>query len=455
LLSWKAFRRSLLFSLAVITISFAAAWIQDSDFFSPIAQGVLAPATGVALFCLLVTLAATILADYLSIAQTRLFARTIENFSDGRITFTMVVADIVMSLTLFIMLFAVARTACYFMIVTRDMPDSITSATYYSPQAVQAMAKDSRVGPVILALRPNEVKSNPYLRELQGILKNDLKSRDAAQRLTALRRESELANVSDSDLFSYRSGWRCLDINQLTAGSLREGTTVFGNTRAIFKNGISAAERLRPELAGKADMSDSVARAAMARLPAGNPNCPLPTLQIVRSFAPADVLAVVGPVDAFMSALALTSLNVAYAIPSKFGGYDAVDLGQEAPHFLAGGLHGRAMPLFGAGRVNIRLNAMADYFDALEYDSSSKAVIPVTTFVASSLVGSAILLVSLVAGWLARSLLAVSSAASLRIDQRSLAKLVFSFCAAATSIFIFIVMVCVTIANALWWLILA
>ncbi|MGZ9069786.1 MAG: hypothetical protein ACXW3I_10175 [Allosphingosinicella sp.] len=393
----------------------------------------LTPDTKIAALCLVICLIFTAIADFLSIAQTRLFAKTIETFSDWRITATMVTADIMMSLTLFLLSFSVARTISYVLILLSAAPEAITSRTLYSPRTIQVMAHRVGVTDQILALKPEEYRSDPRLNHLRGILAADLTAPGSELALARLVRQDELHGVERQDLFGYAAQWQCLNPSPSTPGSFQEGVSVFGNTQTILVNGWTALANVRPKLR-PLDSVDEVAKISFAEVAKEQASCPMPTIAIYKSFKPREVLSVIGPLNAYMSALAGSSYGVFLSLPSKFSGYEVADLNAEIGQFLANGATARSMPFFGMGRPNNSFAKISQYFSALELKVEGETAIPLTTFAASSILASLVLLISLIAGWSSRIALLVIQKTSVNVDQRKLSRLVFTFSACAVSL---------------------
>lgn len=449
LISWKSFRRSVAFSLTAVAVALLLAYWQDPVFFAPIAEKVLTPDTGIAALCVGTCLVFTAFADFLSIAQTRLFAKTIEKFSDWRITATMVAADVMMSLTLFLLLFSFARTLAYVFILLSAPSESITSRSLYSPRVLQVIATRAGIADDVMALTPAEYGSDPRLKHLRGILAADLSRPGSELVVVSLLREEELRGVARKDLFSYYAQWQCLNPSPSAAESLGDSLKVFSNTQKIFENGLTALVSARPKLRLQASPGQW-AQASFAEVAKEQVSCPMPTIAVFKTFRPREALSAIGPLNAYMSALAGSTYGIFISLPNKFSGYEMINLNSEIGLFLANGARARSMPFFGMGKPNSGFQGTSEYFSALEIKTDGETAIPFTTFSLSSIFASLILFMSLIVGWSSRMGLRIILLTSVNVDQRKLSKLVFTFCGCAVSVLLVACAVGYWLLELLW-----
>jgi hypothetical protein len=122
LFSRRALTRYALISVVSIILSFGFAYATTPEEIWLANEVFPAEITGVAVSILLVCLFGSIIGDMISYAQTRVFIRTVDNYKNPVISFGLAAADIIISLSIFLLVFSVSRFVCYLLVLDASAP---------------------------------------------------------------------------------------------------------------------------------------------------------------------------------------------------------------------------------------------------------------------------------------------------------------------------------------------
>ncbi|WP_404372067.1 hypothetical protein AB5I39_05240 [Sphingomonas sp. MMS24-J45] len=423
LISVRAFLWSTGFSLISLVVALIAAGFPNVSLIREILNTVFANSTG-GLTVLFVCVVGCLVADFVSIAQTRMFARTIERFNNKTISLILCISDITMSITFFVIIFSLFRAIAYIMVCL-----SLNNGSYqYS----------SVVAPAILT---QAIDNYPKAKNKLTNYKSDQNSKGAAALLKAMYkigsnnaskgdinisntlRSYEIPVNSSSRLVRYNIKKSCFPGNQPSATISYDAYMLYYRTSTIFINGLSEAGVKKSDLAG--DWEAPVKEAFRdALIKPGN--CPTFSYDIKRLYNSRALLSEVSPIDVYLSAFGMTMRDAFAAITTKFSAYYTPDLGQETKEFIYSAWISKSQSLLGMNGEDSEAKLTAVFIGNGESTDAKSAYIPFTTFVVSSLTSSIILVLAVLLSYFVKTLRLVKNIMAQVIDQNAFTKIVLT-----------------------------
>lgn len=386
--SWRAFSKSVLISLAFNAAAYVAAHLlsggQINDLIATSFEGS-APEAGA---ILLVIFLFVLLGDYFSIAQTRVFMRSVERYGSGSVTSVMVIADLLASIFIFVAFFALGRVVGYLIIAQAILPPTITEDKYYIPETVVSSFRMMEAENAVRAYAeknpdPNGKAKAKFALALvdydRGVLKlqdlsvaqfnSDFPYGPVGKDFVLVKAEPACSNDPKGQLQS------SINLYGAFTHSLLAVTSAVGNTpggEKMFKKG------------GDPDVMSEKLYRDILNNPAGK--CGTKLVRIKETLDPRKMTAGLSFLDMYLASFFLSASDIFEYVPSKFSDYDLPNLHDEFTSFASWSWFSRSTTILSFKSTDLKYSTMISFLRSLNYSpSSDKVSIPFTTFAASSL----------------------------------------------------------------------
>lgn len=451
LLSFRSFYRSAVFTLTALTLSVILAGFPKISFIGQLFDRLLQnSSTGFIAVCICIV--GCIAADFISIAQTRLFARTIEKFNDRGITLILCIADVTMSIAFFVIIFSAFQVLSYIVVILAINHGQYNYDARYSPSVI-ASALDG-LPDILQKVRESALSKSPNSDTKQLWLLYTIGKNPRAFSLDSVipeLRESDFKAVKDKDLIHYDLNLKCSRDKNGNGLANFEGYDLYTNSMVTLSSGIKGAGI---EINASKFSQDYVRKIMIKQLNSRN-YCDLVILDVNRRYNARNLLAELSPLDAYLASFSITLSSVFNSVDTKFSTYYEVDLGNSVKPFLAAGWLAKSQSLLGLFGTDSNAEATASLVNSGDSAATESVIIPFTTFAASSLLASVVLIAAITWNTLINLIRLVQNSLSIIVDKGAFSKIVLTSSTTILSMFLIAILVVWDIIVAFWHLLLS
>lgn len=319
LLSWKATIRYMTISFISICVSYLFAYMTTTPTSPDDGLGLFPSGISLLPFAVLcVCVVFAMLGDIASYSITRIFIRTVDSYQVRTVSLGLVVADIITSLSLFFISFSIARIFSYILVVQFGALSPIKSEVSYVPELLSDGLHVVGAFPVVNSATPS---TSQAISIAHGETKGELEGVAGAFRLMDFKTQEERARFSS---IQYSAERKCASPEDLI-----EKAQAIKNTYPLLIAMANEQNSLRAEKISQDQINEVMGRYS-GLSDAASP-CATHLLLIARSVPVSGLMAVAGPVDAYLAAAERT-LYDAYLITGHklspyvyFDPYESID----------------------------------------------------------------------------------------------------------------------------------
>lgn len=257
-------------------------------------------------------LAGSLIGDVFSYAQTRVFLKTIDDYKTGVVSIGLALADAIISLALFVIVFTFTRLVAYLIIVS-----GISGGQLNSTQLINLdLIKDEM--PQLVASGHVQAAEVDWLNYIANATEEDSSIIDNSLRLY---NEQVVGPFGSDAEFSLSAEVSCAPY--MAQSLVYQDTVMMIAKSAAGARGISAYDG--KFLAIRDDVSAKLSDWSAPLETIEDIECAFRVLKIDRNMSPGRLLDVAGPTNAWWAAFQMTFQDAYSSIAYKFGPYVSID----------------------------------------------------------------------------------------------------------------------------------
>lgn len=384
---WRSIPRYAIISLISVSLSYFFAILSSPPRVIPAIKLFEGSLSALDVIIIVVCFSATIAGDIVSYAQTRMFVMAIDKSKNSVISAGLVAADVIISLSIFFVMFSIARLICVLLVLNYASTQTLSQTDLFAPAILKsALAKagvevgnsDESVTAFAIAIANGRSRE-----ELARV--SDQARRDLARQFS---RPAVLGDVTFKAVRDCPSG----------KGAISQANEAADQSIALFRAVMAEQARRRPISVDVArieremtfEFYQAVGQTRQTSVP-----CLMEVTSIRASEPAAAFIASAGPLNAWAAAFERTLFDAYSVVGFKLAPYVGMDPYKPAPEYAYSLKIQVQNSFLGAFPIDQDRASLVNYFNDTIVAPEGQVNVPFTPMVASSLATSAFLVLYL------------------------------------------------------------